>query len=587
MLMLSSRWRAPGSVLLLLLPLVLLIPARARLAEPPREPGACKLAVLLVFDQLRGDYLSRWSDLYGPDGFRRLTGEGAWFQNCHYPYADTKTGPGHASLATGCSPSMHGIIANDWYDREAPSTTVGKTGESGALVNCVAMPRYKLVTKPPKEPTKASTKTGAGAPERLLAPTLADALRAAAPKSRIVSLSLKDRSAVLPGGRSPDACYWFDSDRGQFVTSSYYGFAFHPWVEEMNRTRPGDRWFGKSWERLLPTLDYERWSGPDDAAGEGTGYKQGRTFPHPMDGGLKAPGKEYYDAVATSPFGSDLLLELTKKAIDAERLGQHDTPDLLCVSFSSNDLIGHNWGPDSQEVLDVTLRTDRLIAELLRFLDDRVGKGRYTVVLSADHGVAPLPEAARARGEKAVRIDPKELFKKADDFLNEKFAGNMASPPAPLESETKEDFYFNPIWLRAIGKTVDDVAPVLADWLNTQPGFQTAYTSRQLQGELPPEDRIGRMVQRSFYAARSGDVLPVLAPYCMFTGYTTKTGTTHGTPHPYDTHVPLLVFGPGVKTGARQERVTPQAAAAILARALGVQPPAKAEAKLPEGLFGR
>lgn len=582
--MLHMRWRVLASSILSLLTLALLLPACSRRPEPAAsEQGPVQLAVLLVFDQLRGDYLVRWNDLFEKDGFRRLLDDGAWFQNCHYPYADTKTGPGHASLSTGCSPCTHGIIANDWFDREARS----KTAENGAMVNCVASPAYQLVTVPTKERSKASSKEGAGAPDRLLAPTLADTLRAAAGgKTRIVSLSLKDRSAVLPGGKAPDACYWFDSDRGQFVTSSYYRFSFHPWAEELNRSGTADRWFGKSWERLSDSLDYVSRSGPDDGLGEGTGHKQGKTFPHPMDGGLKKPGKEYYDALANSPFGNDLLLELACKAIDAEKLGQRGSPDLLCVSFSSNDLIGHTWGPDSQEVLDVTLRTDRLVRDLLRFLDERVGKGRYTVVLSADHGIVPLPEVAKQRGEKAIRVDPKDLLKNAEAFLKRKFPGNGSSTPA-LQAEAREELYLNPIWLRSIGKNADEVASTLADWVKTQPGVQAAYARSQLLGELSPDDRIGKSVQRSFYPARSGDVIPVLAPYCFFASSTYKTGTTHGSPHEYDTHVPLVVFGPGVKAGVRKERVTPQAAAVILARALAIDPPQKAEVSIPEGLFAQ
>jgi predicted AlkP superfamily pyrophosphatase or phosphodiesterase len=584
--MLRTRWRTLGSILLVLLTVVVIVVVAKRLPGPAApEKGQGHLAVLLVFDQMRGDYLSRWNDLFEKDGFRRLLDEGAWFQDCHYPYAETKTGPGHASLSTGCSPCTHGIIANEWFDREARSTkAIDKAAENGALAYCASLPQYKLVTLPPKEAKKASSKEGAGCPERLLVPTLADTLRVADTKGRIVSLSLKDRSAVLPGGKSPDACYWFDSDRGQFVTSSYYSFPFHPWVEELNRSHFADRWFGQEWERLLPALDYERYSGPDDGPGEGTGYKQGKTFPHPLDGGLKEPGKDYYDAIGASPYGNDLLWELTQKAIVAERLGQRDAADLLCVSFSSNDLAGHIWGPDSQEVLDITLRSDRLVRDLLRFLDERVGKGRYTIVLSADHGIVPLPEVSRQRGKDAMRIDPKELLKKAEAFLKEKYGGDTSAPEA-LQSEAREAFYFNPIWLRSVGKSADEVGEALAGWVKTQPGIQTAYTQKQLLGTVPEDDRIGRLVQRSFHSARSGDVIPIPAPYCFFAGSTYKTGTTHGAPYEYDTHVPLVVFGPGVKAGVRKDRVTPQAAAVVLARALSIDPPAKAEVTVPEGLF--
>src|SRR5262249_48877149 len=230
---------------------------------------------------------------------------------------------GHATLATGCPPCKHGVIANDWYDRGV-----------GEPVYCAGSERYELV--PPRPLAKKKTKQIAGTPERLLAPTLADALKAATHnKAKVVSLSLKDRSAALPGGRRPDACYWFSTTSGSFVTSTYYRARLHPWVAKYNATRPADRWFGKPWTRLTSDLDYAKYSGPDDVAGEGKGYDQGRTFPHPMGKSAKKPGKEYYNALYVTPFGNDLLLGLVKEAVVAEGLGTRDVPDLLCVSFSS------------------------------------------------------------------------------------------------------------------------------------------------------------------------------------------------------------------------------------------------------------
>src|SRR5262249_54320660 len=211
------------------------------------QPGAGKprLAVLVVFDQLRGDYLQRWQELYAPDGgFHRLHREGAWFQNCHYPYAHTVTAAGHASLLTGCSPDRHGIVGNEWYDRSA-----------GAKVYCVAE-HYEQV------PAGASgSRHGGGSPGRLLAPTVGDQLQPpTGGQARVVSLSFKDRSAVLPAGRRPDACYWLDTGTGNFVTSIYYRGRPHSWVTEFNNGRPADRWRGQVWNRLLPDLDYERYS---------------------------------------------------------------------------------------------------------------------------------------------------------------------------------------------------------------------------------------------------------------------------------------------------------------------------------------
>src|SRR5262245_54440688 len=326
--------------------LILVLPCSA---EPPAKP---RLAVVIVFDQMRGDYLVKWKDLFGPDGFRRLQTEGAWFTNCHYPYAMTATGPGHASILSGCSPDRHGIVANGWYDRD-----------EAASVNCATAERYEQLPPSPKFPTapaEAEVKSdekkesdvwerkpkGVGAPLRMLAPTLGDAIKArTGGAGRVFGLSLKDRSAVLPAGARPDGCYWFD--KGLFVTSTYYRDRPHSWVSEFNTKRSCDRWFGKLWEKLQPSLDYAKLSGPDDAEGEGKGANQGRTFPHPM--GIKTTlGAEYYNALANSPFGNQMLLELAQRAIVEERLGQRDAPDLLVISFSSNDLVGHCWGPDSQ-----------------------------------------------------------------------------------------------------------------------------------------------------------------------------------------------------------------------------------------------
>jgi predicted AlkP superfamily pyrophosphatase or phosphodiesterase len=574
MSILRGRFLAVLSLLSIAL-LVPLAPTPAPVAAAEDAPKA-KLAVLVVFDQLRGDYLTRWDDQFGADGFHRLEKDGAWFQNCHYPYANTITGAGHASLATGCSPNRHGIVHNDWYDREAREP-----------VYCATSPRYQQV--PAAKKSEADEKQaqmkdpGSGSPERLLAPTLGDALKAATDgKGKVVALSLKDRSSCLPGGKKPDACYWFDATTGNMVTSTYYRDAVHPWVAEFNKERLAESWYRKDWTRFRPDLDYEKLTGPDDVVGEGKGYGQGRTFPHPMDGGKKELGKDYYEALCNSPFGNDLLLELAKRAIDAEKLGQHDTPDLLTLSFSSNDLIGHNWGPDSHEVLDVTLRSDLIVKELLDYLDAKVGKGKYVLILSADHGVCPLPEVAKAQGKDAGRIDLAAFLKAANAFLREKYE-EPDEKTRCIEALTDTMIYLNRAWLKEKHLDQSEVENTLAAWLPKQPGIQTAYTRTQLLGDLPAEDAIGRSVQKSYYEKRSGDVLMVTKPYYFVWKY--AFGTTHGSPHSYDTHVPLLAMGPGIHGGIRKDAVTPQAGVMILSRALGIKPPAGADAKLPEKLF--
>jgi hypothetical protein len=571
-----NRYARVAAIVIVLAAIVL--PTAFVLSSPAAaQPAGPRLAVLVYFDQMRGDYPERWAGLYGDEGFRRLEEGGAWFQNCHYPYANTVTGAGHASVATGCSPETHGIVANEWYDRA-----------TRAEVNCVEAERYSRVPpSPPEEakgsadPAKKAKKYAGVGPERLLAPTLADALKeATGGRGRVVALSLKDRAAVLPGGRHPDACYWYDSKDGQFVTSTRYRDRLAPWVADFNAGRAVDRWFGREWTRLRPDLDYAKYSGPDAVDGEGKGTFQGVEFPHPFSGGPKKAKTAYYAALYNSPFGNDLLLELACRAIDAEGLGTRDVPDLLCLSFSSNDAVGHTWGPASQEVLDVTLRTDLVIKGLLSTLDGKVGRGRYVLAVTADHGVCPMPEVARAEHPGAGRIPATLLKAKANEFLVTKFGGDAKT--RYVEDAIESWAYLNHDLIRSKGLDQSEVEAALAGWLTRQEGIQAAYTRTQLLAGIAEDDRVGQMVRRSFQPDRCGDVMLVVKPYHIVWGL---TGTTHGSPHPYDTHVPLMVYGAGVRPGVHKELVRPQAAPVILARALGIKPPEKAVEPVPEGVF--
>jgi predicted AlkP superfamily pyrophosphatase or phosphodiesterase len=541
---------------------------------PAVDPPPPKLVVLIYFDQLRGDYLSRWKDQFGGGGFRRLTGEGAWYTNCHYPYAYTVTGAGHASVATGCSPDLHGVVGNDWYDREFNKS-----------VNCVGSDRHAQV--PPKtaidpdEDEKKITRAGVS-PERNKKPTVGDAFKAASGgKSKVVSFSAKNRGAALPAGQTADAVYWIDGGTGQFVTSSYYRESPHPWVAAFNAAKPADRWKGQRWERFRTDLDYKALSGIDDQNGEGKGAAgQGRVFPHPFvptDGKTKPA---YYTAVYTSPFANELLLDLAVASISAEGLGADDTPDLLSISFSSNDSVGHAWGPDSQEVLDITLRSDAIIKRLLTVLDEKVGAGRYVVALSADHGVCPLVEVSKAKGLDAARVQPMSGTK-TEAFLVEKFGKR---PTKWLEAISGPWVYVNEKTAKDAKVPVAEVERALADYFAKLPGVAAAFTRSQYTAPATPgENPFLTQVRRSYYPGRCGDVYVLLKPYHLPSA-ALGTGTTHGTPYEYDTHVPLVVFGQGVKPGVRTERVTPLAAAPILAKAARVPLPTAA-VPVPEGLF--
>ncbi|MGL6094883.1 MAG: alkaline phosphatase family protein [Fimbriiglobus sp.] len=527
-----------------------------------------RLAVVIVFDQLRGDYLERWRPQFGPDGFQRLMTDGAWFTDCHYPYATTTTGPGHAAILTGCSADRHGVINNNWYDRKTRKP-----------VYCAGDPFKTTVPPPPKPPAYG------GSPFRMAARTVADTLKDTTKGSgKVVGLSLKDRGAIFPTGSTPDAAYWFDD---RLSTSTHYRDAVHPWVAAFNASGFAEKFYGKPWERSRPDLDYDKLAGPDDGPGEGTGIKQGNVFPHPMTGGLDAPGPDYYAAVESSPFGNDLLLEVAKRAVEGEQLGADDVPDLLTVSFSSNDIVGHAWGPDSHEVLDITLRTDVLMAEFLKFLDERVGRGRYSVVLTADHGICPIPEGSAKAGLDAGRVQPKPLIAGLEKHLQETFAPTAGPTLRFLEAESLPHLYLDQGLLRTRNLNPDAVADAAAAWLKTQPGIAATYTRAGLLGEPPAGDTLWPKVRKSWHPDNGGEVFVVHKPYWIFGGgKSASSGTTHGSPYEYDTHVPLLVYGPGVGGGKRPEPVTPQHTAPVTAAFLGVPPPDKCEYGLPKTLAG-
>ncbi len=538
------------------------------------EQGRAKLVVLVFFDQFRGDYLGRWESEFEEGGFKRLMKDGARFDNCHYPYAYTVTGAGHASVSTGCVPADHGIVGNDWFER-----SLGKS------VNCVGSDRHEQVLPRSKDSGDDDEKKGAKggvSPERLLKPTLADALKlGTGGKSKVVSLSLKNRGASLPGGKSPDACYWMDSSTGLFVTSNYYRDSTHHWITDFNKGKPAEQWRGKTWDRLRTDLNYAKLSGPDDMNGESRGASgQGRVFPHPFEPSDPKVKPAYLSALYASPYGNELLINLAEKAILSESLGTHDVPDLLTLSFSSNDAVGHAWGPDSQEVLDTTLRSDRIMKRLLDVLDTNVGKGKYVLAMTADHGICPLPEVSRKDGHEAGRVQP-ATAKKIEAFLTETYGKAQGQW---VEAISGPWIYLNARAIRSIGIAQTDVEGKLAEWLSRQDGVRSVYSRSALVAGVQASDEVGQMILKSFHPARCGDVYVLLKPYYL-TSAITGTGTTHGSPYEYDTHVPLVVFGTGVKAGVHKERISPLAATPILAEAAGIQPPTGTAQFLPKGLI--
>jgi hypothetical protein len=534
----------------------------------------------MVFDQLRGDFPKRWMELLDAGGFARMEQDGVWYANAHLPYACSSTAPGHASIGTGLHPSVHGVIENEWFDRKRGGKVLSITPERPSA----------------RVPTRSDGNTVGFAPDQLLCDGLGDHLKRERPDSRVFSLALKDRAAVLMGGKKPDGVYAFDTDVGRFHTASRYRDTPHRWAEEFNDGGAADAWFTKQWERRKSAAVYDEAVGPDDAPGE-TKYEKdaktggwvgyGPTFPHPLNiDGRKEPTKRYYERLEASPFGNELLWQFARACIAAERLGTGGRTDLLFLGFSPNDVIGHKWGPDSHEVLDCSVRTDELVQQARVWLDEHVGPGRWTQIVTADYGVCPFPERTAAANPEAERFDPRPELDPAvmGTVLDEKFGPLGADPKGWFADGGRYQLphiHLNRAAIEGQGLEVTDVATALAKWAANRPHVEAAFTRAELVGRASP-DPLTRRCQCGYHPDRGGDVYVVTRAYCLPMG-AASLGTTHGSPHPYDTHVPLYAVGAGVpKLGRKDEEVSSLVLGPVLCKLLGIDPPSGVE-KLPAG----
>ncbi|HEX8355024.1 MAG TPA: alkaline phosphatase family protein [Pyrinomonadaceae bacterium] len=572
---LTQTLRRPAAALLLLaLLLAFTTPAAAQrrrgapapaadsraAAEAARRPARRpRLVLLIAVDQFRYDYLERFGDLFGAGGVGRLLREGATWAECNYDHVPTETAPGHATMMTGAWPAETGIIANDWYDRA-----------EGKRVNNVQDDAVR--------PLGGGDKESASSPRNLLASTLGDQLKlASAGRSRVVGISSKNRGAILPAGRMADAAYWYSTQTGQFVSSTYYFERLPDWVARFNAARPADKLFGARWERLLPAAEYERRAGPDDPPWEKGTDKRSYVFPHVLDGGLQAPGPAFYSALDYSPYSNDLVLSLAEAALANERMGEDADTDLLTVSFSANDIVGHRYGPYSHEVMDITLRLDRQVARLLDAVEARVGLANTVVVFTADHGVAPSPEHSAALRLPGGRVRVTDVLTAVRNRIRARY-GKSA------ERDTTEDYiqiysnghiYFNRAALERDGVRQEEIERVAGEAALTVPGVSRYFTRTQLAaGAVSPGDAVARRVLHGYNPRRSGDVVVIQEAYKYLSDYVSIAN--HGTPYRYDTHVPLVIMGGGVAPGRYLQPSTPADIAPTLARILNGEPPSNA-----------
>ena len=487
-----------------------------------------KLVVVITIDQFRYDYLTRFRASY-KGGLARFLDRGAVFTNAHYEHFPTVTAVGHATILSGALPSSSGIVGNQWYDRE-----------SGKQVTSVSDDKSELFGGAPGE--------RGSSPHRLLVSTVADELRMARPESKAIGISSKDRSAILPVGRMANGAYWFDTNTGNFVSSSYYFKQLPDWATKFNQSRVVDQWVGK------------QWTATDASA---AAQKPFRILP-------ATPDKAYYDMLDRTPFHNDLLVQFAQAAVEAEQLGADDITDVLSVSFSANDRIGHSLGPDSAQVRDVSIQSDRSLETLFTYLDKKVGDGQYIAVLTADHGVAPLPEVMQQRKMPGGRIPEGAVLNAVQTALSARFGEGRwvvgSSGPAA---------YLNYALIAQKKLNLEEVQIAAAAAVRELPHILRVYTRSELRRGLGIDDTIDRRVRNGFNYQRASDLFVVSEPYWLFE----SSGTSHGTPHNYDSHVPVAFYGAGVKPGRYNDHVAVNDIAPTLATMLDVE--------MPSGAMGR
>ncbi len=507
-----------------------------------------KLVVLLVVDQFRYDFLERFADLFSAGGFRRLMKDGALFTNANYEYLPTYTAPGHAAIATGSVPAYNGIVGNLWFDREANKMRVMVSDDNARLVT------GKGVRETP----------GSFSPRILIGTTISDQLRLANSfQSKVVSLSFKDRSAILSGGQRPNSVYWFSASTGEFVTSDYYTKELPAWVKQFNDKQKPDQYFGAKWERSLPAEAYARAQTTNLALQRSS---VGNQFPYTVTGGETAPGARFYDAFQFTPFGSEHLANFAKAAIENEELGKDNYPDLLSVSFSSPDLTGHAFGPDSQEVLDVYCRLDKTLADFLLYLDKKVGLANTLIAVSGDHGVCPVPEYLTQLGLDAARLSDKPIREAVNQALAERFNDDKL-----VQAFVNDQFYLDRKRMADKRLPVSEVERVVGEAALTIPGIVRYFTRTQILDGRLPNDPIARRVAGGFHRQRSGDVWLITKPFSFIAEG--ALATTHGSPYNYDTHVPIILFGAQVRRGRYHIECSPSDIAPTLAAMLGIEMP--------------
>lgn len=512
--------------------------------EPAGGPPY-KLVLVLSVDQMRYDYLTRFQDLFH-GGFHKLLTEGAVFSNANLHHACSETGPGHSVILTGRYGAHSGIVANAWYDSFLKKD-----------VNCVADDLQKSV----------GGEGRAASPVNLIGYTIGDALKQNSPESRVIGISLKDRSAILMAGHRADAAFWYSFHDGKFITSTYYMNRLPEWLQKWNDNRFPERYAGKKWERLIndPKL-YDRYAGPD--AIEGESDRKDIVFPHllPME------PSALHENFAEFPFADDMTLSAALEVVKAYNLGNGPAVDLLAIGFSTTDMIGHSYGPDSHEILDQLLRLDRTLGTLFQELDARIGPGKVLVVLTADHGVMPLVENLEAKGIAAKRVPPDAL----EISVNKALAAQYPGVEDLIAGYMAPNFYLNLDSIEKHKLKREDVESVISRTLMATGYVERVYLHSDFAKNAAAGDPYFDLLRNSFFAPRSPHLTVLLKKYIYMDDY--PGGTGHGTLYDYDRHIPILFMGNGIKAGTNAQECSSASIAPTVAALLGLTFPHEPDA---------
>lgn len=516
-----------------------------------------KLVVGIIVDQMRQEYLYRFYDKFGEGGFKRLMNNGFMLQNAHYNYVPTVTAAGHASVYTGTTPAIHGIIGNDWFDKELKHR-----------VYCVNDPAFSTVGS-------ESVAEGKVSPNRLITTTITDELKLATQKhSKVIGISIKDRGAVLPAGHMADAAYWFDQSTGRFVTSTYYMKTLPGWLEAFNKLGLPDKYMTQVWSPTFPIEKYTE-SGPDMNPYESKlKGSEKPVFPYNLSVMKKAYGN--YDGLTLTPFGDLFLTEMAKAAIDGEKLGKGEYTDFLCVSYSTPDKVGHEMGPNSVEIEDIYIRLDKVLEDLFKKLDQSVGSGNYLVFLTADHAIPDVPQYLTDNKIPAGYVSANNIQARLSDYMKDYFPDKELI----LDLFNEQVFLNHEVFSedpRKGGVDLMVTTELISNFLVKEKGIASVYSKSLIRQGNFSEGGYKGMVIRGFHPKRSGDIAFIFEPNWI--EYGKIQGTDHGSPYTYDTHVPILFYGKGIKPGRSVQYHSITDIAATLAVMLKI--------KFPNGCTGQ